>query len=540
MTPPAATAAVLPPRVCLRGISKRFGPVTVLRGVDLDIRAGEVLVLAGENGAGKSTLIKILGGVHTEFEGVIELDGGEVRPRSPLEAAALGIAIIFQELSLVPTMTVADNIFLGRPLTRRGFVEDAAQRASARQLLEQLGLDLDLDRRVEDLPIAQQQLTEIAKALARNARVIVMDEPTSALSAPEVERLFDLIRDLKARGCGMVYITHKMEEIRRIADRVTVLRDGELVGSAPAEALPPSRLVHWMVGREVEEQFPRHASRPGAERLRVETFSVWPQGRGRRPAVEGVSFSVHAGEIVGVAGLQGSGASDLLAGLFGAFGAAVGGQAWLDGRPLEIASPRRGIEQGLAWLTNDRKATGLVLPLSIVGNATLADLPRLSPGGWRRPAREIAATRELGARLSLRAASLEMEVGQLSGGNQQKVALAKWLQTRPRLLLLDEPTRGIDVGAKRDIYQLMDALTAQGVAILLITSELPELLAMSDRILVLHRGRLTAELPREQASPERVLQAAMGHVPDGQQPGLHRPPHPTPLPSDGRGCPEGG
>ena len=509
MTSPAATAAC-PPLVRLRGITKQFGPVAVLRGVDLDILAGEVLILAGENGAGKSTLIKILGGVHTAFEGVIELDGREVRPRSPLEASAMGIAIIFQELSLVPTMTVADNIFLGRPLTRAGFVDDAGQRVAARRLLEQLGLDLDVDRRVEDLPIAQQQLTEIAKALARDARVIVMDEPTSALNAPEVEKLFGLIRDLKARGCGIVYITHKMEEIRCIADRVTVLRDGELVGSAPAGELPPARLVQWMVGRAVEEQFPRHASQPGPERLRVEGFSVWPQGRDRRPTVEGVSCAVQAGEILGVAGLQGSGASDLLAGLFGAFGAAVGGRAWLDGRPLEIASPRRGIEQGLAWLTNDRKATGLVLPLSIIANATLADLPRLAPGGWRRPARETAATRELGMTLSLRAASLEMEVGQLSGGNQQKVALAKWLQTRPRVLLLDEPTRGIDVGAKREIYQLMNTLTAQGAALLLITSELPELLAMSDRIVVLHRGRLTAELGREQATPERVLQAAMG------------------------------
>jgi ribose transport system ATP-binding protein len=505
--PVSAPAAA--PLVRLRGIGKRFGPVTVLRGVDLDLYAGEVLVLAGENGAGKSTLIKILGGVHTDFEGTIELAGRAVRPRSPLEAAALGVAIIFQELSLVPTLSVAENIFLGRPLTRHGFVDAAAQRAAARRLLDQLGLELDVDRRVEDLPIAQQQLTEIAKALARDARVIVMDEPTSALNAPEVEKLFRLIADLKARGCGLIYITHKMEEIERLADRICVLRDGEHVGTAPAAELPPARLVHWMVGREVEEQFPRHAAQPGPERLRVEDFSVW---RGGRAVVAEVSFQVRAGEILGVAGLQGSGASDLLAGLFGAYGRAVSGRAWLNGRPLEIASPRRAIDQGLAWLTNDRKATGLVLPLSIEANITLADLPRLSPGGWRRPGRERAAARAQAGTLALRAASLELEVEALSGGNQQKVVLAKWLQTRPQLLLLDEPTRGIDVGAKREIYQLLNTLTARGLAILLITSELPELLALSDRILVLHRGRATAELDRAAATPEKVLAAAMGSV----------------------------
>lgn len=505
---PVSTPAAVP-LVRLRGIGKRFGPVTVLRGVDLDLYAGEVLVLAGENGAGKSTLIKILGGVHTDFEGTIEIAGRTVRPRTPLEAAALGVAIIFQELSLVPSLSVAENIFLGRPLTRHGFVDAAAQRAAARRLLDQLGLDLDVDRRVEDLPIAQQQLTEIAKALAREARVIVMDEPTSALNAPEVEKLFRLIADLKARGCGLIYITHKMEEIERLADRICVLRDGEHVGTAPAAALPPTRLVHWMVGREVEEQFPRHAAQPGPERLRVEDFSVWRDGRA---VVAQVSFQVRAGEILGVAGLQGSGASDLLAGLFGAYGRAVGGRAWLNGRPLEIASPRRAIDQGLAWLTNDRKATGLVLPLSIVANVTLADLPRLSPGGWRRPGRERAVARELAGTLALRAASLELEVEALSGGNQQKVVLAKWLQTRPQLLLLDEPTRGIDVGAKREIYQLLNTLTARGLAILLITSELPELLALSDRILVLHRGRATAELGRAEATPEKVLAAAMGSV----------------------------
>jgi len=496
--------------VRMTGIGKRFGPVQVLDGVDLEIYGGEVLILAGENGAGKSTLIKILGGVHTEFTGRIEMFGREVRPSSPLAANALGVAVIYQELSLVPSMTVADNIFLGRSLTRAGWVDDRAQRRQAQRLLDQLGIQLDVTQRVGGLSIAQQQLTEIAKALAQQTKVLVMDEPTSALSAPEVEKLFGLIRDLKQRGCGLVYITHKMEEIQRVADRITVLRDGRQVGTAPAAELPPARLIQWMVGRELGDQFPRHAAQTGADRLELDRFSVLTGRQAGRWVVEDITLRVRAGEIVGIGGLQGSGASELLLGLFGAHGRRVAGQARLNGRPLRIRSPRVAIDQGVALLTNDRKATGLILPLSVLANVTLADLPRLAPGGWRRPQRERVAVEGLSRQLSLRAASLEMEVGWLSGGNQQKVALAKWLQTGPQLLLLDEPTRGIDVGAKREVYQLMNTLTAQGIAILLITSELPELLALSDRIVVLHRGRFTAAFSRQEATAERVLAAAMG------------------------------
>lgn len=494
----------------MHGITKRFGPVTVLQDVRLDIHGGEVHVLAGENGAGKSTLIKILGGVHSEFAGTLEIAGRAVHPKSPLEANALGVAVIFQELSLVGSMTVADNIFLGRPLTRGGFVDDRGQRRQARRLLAQLGIEIEVEQRVEDLPIAAQQLTEIAKAIAQNAQVLVMDEPTSALNAPEVEKLFGLIGQLKARGCGIVYITHKMEEIERIADRITVLRDGRYIGSAPAAALPPAKLVEWMVGRELESQFPRHAPHVGVERLRLEHFSVVVPQRTGRPVVDDVSLAVRAGEIVGVAGLQGSGNSDLFRGLFGGYGRRVRGTALLNGRPLEIRTPRRAIEQGVALLTNDRKASGLVLSLSITANATLAELPRLSPGGWRHPVRETAVAKALGDSLALRAASLEMEVGMLSGGNQQKVALAKWLAIGPQVLLLDEPTRGIDVGAKREIYQLLNDLTGRGIAILLISSELPELLALSDRVVVLHRGRLTAQLARAEATAENIMGAAMG------------------------------
>jgi ribose transport system ATP-binding protein len=499
----------------MRDIRKRFGPVEVLRGVKLDLFPGEVHILAGENGAGKSTLMKILGGVYGEYDGTIELDGRIVRFNSPLEANANGVAVIYQELSLVPALSIADNLFLGRNLTRSaGFVRDRAQRELARKYLGRVGLEIDPDRLVERLPIAQQQLVEIAKALALDAKIIVMDEPTSALNAPEVCRLFELIDDLKRCGAAIVYISHKMEEIARVADRITVLRDGAYVGSAPASELPVPKLVEWMVGREMGAQFPRHATRSGEVCLEVNDFSVRLGGsRMAKAHVDRVNFKLHRGEILGIGGLQGSGASELLGGLFGAFGArATSGTALLDRKSLKIDGPSEAIAQGVAMLTNDRKATGLVLPLSILANATLASLPRVSPAGWRRESMERSTIEPLTRALRLRAASLSMDVGALSGGNQQKVAIAKWLATKPKLLLLDEPTRGIDIGAKREIYQLMNEWTAQGISILLITSELPELLALSDRVIVMHRGMITAELSRAQATPEGILSAAMGQI----------------------------
>jgi ABC-type sugar transport system ATPase subunit len=504
---PPATGGTL---VRMAGITKRFGPVTVLRDVAFDVRAGETHVLAGENGAGKSTLIRILGGVIGDFEGTLEIEGRAVRPRSPLEAARLGVALIHQELSLVGPLSVADNVLMGRTPTRAGFVLGKEQRRRATDVLARVGLDLDVRRPLEELPLGARQLVEVAKALAADARVIVMDEPTSALSAPEAARLFALIEGLKARGGGVVYITHRMEEIERIADRVTVLRDGELAGTAPARALSEAEIVRWMVGRDLGEQFPRHAARAGSERLRVEGFSVFPAGRDRRPTVENVSLRVRAGEILGLAGLQGSGASDLLTGLFGGFGRRTRGEVRLDGETAHLASPRDAIAAGVGLVTSDRKAAGLVLPLSIVANATLAGLDALSPGGWRRPSREREAAEEALRPFGVRVPSLEQEVATLSGGNQQKVVLARWRLTRPRLLLLDEPTRGIDVGAKREIYDRLDRWTEDGMAILLITSELPELLALADRVVVMHRGGITAELARGEATPERVLAAAMG------------------------------
>jgi ABC-type sugar transport system ATPase subunit len=501
----------------MAGISKAFSGVPVLRDVSFDLRPGEVHVLAGENGAGKSTLIKIAAGVHTEYEGQLFLRGEPIRLGSPQEAAARGISVIHQEMSLVDSMSVVDNIFLGRertlPGSGRQWTDRRAQLRAAGALCRQLDLDLDLSRPVEDFSLSVKNRIEIAKALAFDARIFVMDEPTSALSGPEVERLFTLVGQLKARGCGVVYITHRMEEIYRVADRISVLRDGRHVGTAEATALPQAELIRLMIGRELSTHFPARSVTPGAERLRVERLSVPRQVSGatgaRRWLVQDVSLSVRAGEVVGLAGLQGSGNSELLQGLFGAFGHLPHGRMELDGAPFELASPRRSVRQGLAYLTSDRKGTGLVLSLDVSQNVTLAALPGLSPGGWLRRGREREVAERQVKALRIRASGVEQEVGTLSGGNQQKVALAKWIETGPRVLLLDEPTRGVDVGAKHEIYELVAQWSRDGIAILLITSEMPELLGLSDRIVVMHRGRVSGELSRAEATQEKVLEAAM-------------------------------
>jgi len=407
-------------------------------------------------------------------------------------------------------MTVADNLFLGGFLCRGGFVSDALQRAEARKLLADFDIDIDPERLAGDLPVSAQQMIEIAKALRSSARVVVMDEPTSALNAVQAERLYGLIARLKERGCGIVYITHRMEEIYRVADRITVLRDGSFAGAAKASELPMSWLIEWMVGRNINEQFHREQPELGAPALRVENFTVSNDNAGLPPLVDNVSLSVRSGEILGVAGLQGSGNSELFWALFGALGQPASGSVYLAGERYDARSPRASVRKGLALLTNDRKATGLVLSMSVVANITLSSIARHSRGGWRSSQAEYAAAERAARLVRLRAESLDMEAGHLSGGNQQKVALAKWMEIRPKILLLDDPTRGVDVGAKSEIYQLMNEWTAAGTAILLISSELPELLGMSDRVMVMHRGRVSGMLEKAEASPAAVLAAAMG------------------------------
>ncbi|MDI1475721.1 sugar ABC transporter ATP-binding protein [Polyangium sp. y55x31] len=493
-------------------ITKRFGRATVLDGVSLDLRGGEVHALLGENGAGKSTLLKILAGVYTDHGGTIWLDGRIVRPRSPAHAGALGIAVIHQELSLLPALSVAENLFVERPLGRFGFVDRRRERACAERILAGVGLDLDPDVLVERLSLPERQLVEIARALGRGARVLIMDEPTSALAGPAIARLFELIAGLRARGVAIVYVSHRMEEIEQIADRLTVLRDGRVVGSARVGEVPLDQVVAWMLG-------PRNISAEGApvspaareERLSVEGLSV-DSVAGERPLVDRASFVVFAGEIVGLFGLSGAGASELLLGLSGALGArAQAREVRISSVPVRIGSPREARAHGVAFVPADRKTMGLVPGMTAEHNGTLVRLPALSPLGWLRPARERRAALSMAADVGLRPEALPMDAATLSGGNQQKVVLGKWLLERPRVLLCDEPTRGVDVGAKAEMHGKLRALADSGAAVLVAGSDAREIAAIADRVLVLRRGRIIAEVSRAEVTPAALLALAMGH-----------------------------
>lgn len=510
-SPPSASS---PSLLRMSRIAKSFGPNRVLREVDFELKAGEVHVLAGENGAGKSTLIRILGGALAADEGMIAIEGGPARLRRPRDAAERGIAVIHQELSLVGSMSVADNLLLGHEPGRAGWIDRPASAARARLVLERVGLRLDPNRLVSTLPISAQQLVEIAKALALGARIIVMDEPTSALSEPEARRLFARIADLRSQGCGIIYITHRLDEILALADRITVLRDGRVVASRPAGELPVGELVRLMVGRSIGDQAPRRAAAAGTVRLDLRRCRVRGEGAGRRPIVEDAALQVRSGEILGLVGLEGSGVSELLWAMFGALGRRADVEMEIDGRPQRLASPREAIEAGLALVTNDRRRTGLVPGMDVVENATLAALPRFSRLGWLRRREEIEQTARTAGQLNLRCASLRQPVSTLSGGNQQKVVLARWMATNPRVLLLDDPTRGVDVGAKHEIYLLMNEWSRRGCGIILSSSEWPELLQVSDRIMVMHRGRVAAAFRGGQATAADLLRAAMGHATD--------------------------
>jgi len=507
-------AAATPPALLeMRDITKSFPGVRALDGVSFDLIPGELHALVGENGAGKSTLMKVLGGVypHGSYEGEIFIDAAARRFHRVREAEEAGIAVIFQELSLIKEMSIGENIFLGREPRRFGIIrwEDLYSRAAA--LLEELHLPLDPRTPVGQLGIGQQQLVEIAKALSQQARILVLDEPTSALTDAEAETLFQILGKLRKRGVGMIYISHKLDEVFRNADRITVLRDGRTVGTDQTSALDEPRVIAQMVGREVGDIFPKADHERGDVVFEVRNINVEdPTVRGKM-LVRDVSFTVRSGEVLGIAGLMGAGRSELLMAIFGAHSGRKGGEVFIAGRPAQIAAPADAIKQGLAFVTEDRKRFGLILDQSILNNMTLAGLKNLSGRFVTHEQAEAAAGERMMKDLRVKAKSIFTAVGALSGGNQQKVVLAKWLLTKPRVLFLDEPMRGIDVGAKQEIYAQINSLARAGLAIVLVSSELPEVLGLSDRVMVLHEGQVTGEFQRADATPEKVMACATGH-----------------------------
>jgi ABC-type sugar transport system ATPase subunit len=490
-----------PPRLSMRGIDKSFPGVRALRGANLGVAAGEVHVLLGENGAGKSTLMKILAGEYAPDAGTMELDGAPYTPRSPEHAQASGVAMIHQELSIILPLTVGENVLLGDEPSRFGVIDRRAQQRRARALLQAVGCDLDPDTPASSLSVAQLQLVEIAKALRRDARVLIMDEPTAALTDAEADRLFEVIAGLRARGVAIVYISHRMPEIFAIGERVTVMRDGATVRTAALADTTVDALIADMVGRRVEQRVTKRPVALGDTTLVVEGLEL---GAASAP----ISFSVRAGEIFGLAGLMGSGRTEVARALFGADRPRAG-EVRLGARRL-AGSVRDAIAAGMGFVSEDRKAQGLVLDCSAAANISLAVLSRLCRLGTIDLRREEAMAEGYRDRLRIRLPTVQQPVRTLSGGNQQKVIIARWLAAECHVLILDEPTRGVDVAAKSETYELMAELVERGVAILLISSDLPEVLGLADRVGVMREGRLAGILDRSQATPERVMSMAVG------------------------------
>jgi D-xylose transport system ATP-binding protein len=498
----------------MRDITKTFPGVRALDGVSFDLYAGELHALVGENGAGKSTLMKVLGGVypHGTYGGEVVV-GGEVRRFAGVrDAENAGIAVIFQELSLIKELTIGENIFLGREPRTFGVIRWEELYSRAQKLLDEVQLPFDPRTPVGHLGIGQQQLVEIAKALSQEARILVLDEPTAALTDAEVETLFRILERLRARGVGMIYISHKLDEVFRMSNRITVLRDGRTVGTEPTAALDEPRVIARMVGREVGDIFPEVTHERGDEIFEVRNITVEDPNLRGKLLVKDVSFKVRRGEVLGIAGLMGAGRSDLLMAIFGAHPGRTTGEVYVAGVRAQIRRPSDAIAYGVGFVTEDRKRFGLVLDQTILNNMTLAGLPRLSGRFVTDVDAEAAAGGRAMKDLRVKANSIFTIAGTLSGGNQQKVVLAKWLLTNPRVLFLDEPTRGIDVGAKQEIYGHINRLAQEGLAIVLVSSELPEVLGLSDRVLVLHEGRVTGEFKRTEATPEAVMAAATGHT----------------------------
>ncbi|MEV6643925.1 sugar ABC transporter ATP-binding protein [Amycolatopsis sp. NPDC051371] len=492
-----------PPLLEVRGVTKSFGAVAAVAGVSFGLYPGEAHALVGENGAGKSTIVKMLAGVHKPDDGTLLLDGRPVEFGSPADAKAAGIAVIYQEPTLFPDLSVAENIVMGRhPRKNLGRIDRAAIRAEAERLFTRLGVRIDPGRPARGLSIADQQIVEIAKALSADARVLVMDEPTAALSRVEVERLFTVARTLRQEGAAIMFISHRFEEITELCQRVTIMRDGKHVSTDLLEDVTVDDMVKRMVGRDLDALFPKQDVEPGAVVLEVE-------GLARDGVFRDISFSVRAGEIVAFAGLVGSGRSEVVQAVFGV-DERDAGVVKIGGKKLKAHSSRAAMAAGMALVPEDRRQQGLIMDLSIERNVTLPRSRALSKLGFLTGASERQEARHWTERLRTKYRRLGDPVGTLSGGNQQKVVLAKWLAMAPKVLIVDEPTRGIDVGTKAEVHRLMSALAAEGVAIVMVSSELPEVLGMADRVLVMREGRLVAELPRADATEDAVMYAAMG------------------------------
>jgi ABC-type sugar transport system ATPase subunit len=493
----------------MTNIRKEFPGVLALDDVSFELLPGEVHAIIGENGAGKSTLIKIISGLYRPDGGEMVVSGEPVVFRNPADSLARRIKVVYQELDLVPDMSVAENVFLGGfPKTARGIVDWRALRERTELILSELGLNIDPETPVGELRVAEQQLVEIARALSQQSRILIMDEPTSALSPGEVDRLFGVIEQLRQRGVGIIYVSHKLDEIYRIADRVTVFRDGQRVVTKPINETRPHDLVTWMVGRELSDLYPKTAARVGEPLLVVEHLN----GVG----VRDVNLTVHAGEVVGIFGLMGAGINSVGRVLFGA-NARHSGVVTVEGRQVKPNSPSDAMAKGLALLTESRKEDGLVLPLSVKDNMTLASLKRFATLTWMWPRQETREAAKYVSRLSIKTPSLRQQVRLLSGGNQQKVLMARWLMRDPTVLILTEPTRGIDVGSKAEIYRLIDEMAHRGLGILFMSTEIPEILGIADRILVMREGQITAEFARGEATQEKLVAAAAVDEPFGDE-----------------------
>ena len=487
----------------LRNIHKAFGSNEVLKGVDLKLKSGEVHALMGENGAGKSTLMNILTGIHKHDKGQIFVDGKEISFKNPLEAEAYGIAFIHQELNIWPNLSILENLFLMHSVTNgMGILDFKAMRAMAEQKCREIEIELPLDMEAGECSVGQQQMTEIVRNLLLDAKVVIMDEPTAALTERETEKLFEVMRSLKKRGVAMVYISHRMEEVTQNCDTITVMRDGVSVATKPVKEYSMEQIVRDMVGRSITEFYPDRRNKPGEVLLEVKHFE--------QPGVfHDINFNLRKGEILGFAGLMGSGRTEIMRAVFGVDPHA-GGELVFKGEPLKITKPEDAIKAGLGFVTENRKTEGLILDFSILRNIALPSVDSFAQSGVINFNILNDFADKMAKKLGVKTSSLDLEAGALSGGNQQKVVIAKWVGRHPEVIIMDEPTRGIDVGAKRDIYELMNELTASGVSIIMVSSELPEVLGMSDRIVVVHEGRIAGELLHDEADQEKIMTLATG------------------------------